>query len=139
MSLPEKALEFAVKAHEGQKDDEGKLFIMHPVAVASILSCIVPEDENLIAAAFLHDVIEDTTISYEEIRHLFGADVANLVREVTKEVPEDKSKPATFPNLKTQRGIVLKFADRLHNLSRMKSWSKKKRAWYLTTSQFWKT
>ncbi|MHB9161693.1 MAG: HD domain-containing protein [Nitrosotalea sp.] len=136
--LLDKASEFAIMKHGDQKDDGGLPYIFHPCGVALILSTVT-NDDNLIAAAYLHDVLEDTDCTYNELYKEFGRDIADLVREVTKVVPSDKSKPAYFPNLKTQRGIILKFADRLHNISRMQSWSQKKKQWYLHTSKFWKS
>lgn len=126
MTLAEKAMEFAINAHAGQKDKSGKDYIMHPIAVASIISCIVPEDENLLAAAFLHDTLEDTTTTWGELVNEFNEDIANLVREVTKEKIKGHKQ---FPRLHSQRGFTLKFADMTHNASRMgdqpKAWQKK--------------
>ena len=131
MSLVDKALDFATKKHGAQLDDNGKLYIFHPIAVAKILMQIT-NDENIIAAGYLHDTLEDTDTSYEELIYVFGEDIANLVKEVTK------TKSNTFPNLKTQRAILVKFADRLSNLSRMEGWNDKRRKQYIAKSKFWR-
>jgi (p)ppGpp synthase/HD superfamily hydrolase len=132
----QKAAYFATEAHRGQKRDDGFPFISHPIQVATILEQVT-DDENLIAAALLHDVIEDTEIDYDNLRDVFGEDIADLVNEVTHEGSPD-SQGFYFPRLKTQRGIMLKFADRLSNLSDMRSWDIKRRDHYLKKSKFWK-
>jgi len=139
MSLIEKALQFATEKHDGQFDDEGKPYIMHPVAVASLLATIIEDDENLVAAAFLHDTLEDTDTTYDELAQVFNEDIANLVQEVTKLKVEGRK---LFPMLHTRRGAVLKFADRLHNLSRLKvipntKWTQEKIDKYVESSRFW--
>lgn len=130
------AYEFANLAHQGQLRDDGTPFFSHPVQVATILSEIT-DDEVLIAAALLHDVIEDTFVTYDGVVDAFGVEVADLVNEVTHEGSPD-SKGYYFPRLKTQRGIMLKFADRLSNLSDMKTWDEKRKEHYLRKSKFWK-
>lgn len=125
-TLTEKAMQFAIEAHGNQFDKSGKPYIMHPVAVASIIACIVDNDENLICAAFLHDTLEDTDTTYQDLIRNFNLDIANLVREVTKKKVDGRK---TFPWLSSQRGYTLKFADMTHNASRMgdqpKAWQKK--------------
>lgn len=120
----------------GQKRDDGTPFIFHPLRVANYLSLACPEDINLICAGACHDLTEDCGVTYEELKAEFNEDIASLVREVTKHKP-DPSIAATFPNLKTRRGIVLKFFDRADNLSNMKAWDEKKIEWYLEKSRFW--
>lgn len=128
---------YAEKAHEGQFRDDGVTpYMTHPRQVATIIAQVT-DDENMIAAALLHDVIEDTAITYEDLVIDFGEDIANLVNEVSHEGKPD-SKGYYFPRLKTQRGIMLKFADRLSNLSDMASWDEKRREHYLRKSKFWK-
>jgi (p)ppGpp synthase/HD superfamily hydrolase len=83
-------------------------------------------------------VIEDTEHDYSEIHAEFGQDVADLVHEVTHEGQKD-SKGFYFPRLRTPRGIQLKFADRLSNLSRMEPWSERRVNHYLHNSRFWRT
>ena len=138
MNLQNKALKVATEAHKGQLYDDGREFIVHPVLTAQILQ-LIGADENLICAGFLHDTIEDTPLTYEDLRELFNEDIVSLVAEVTKEKPKNKSKSSYFPNLKTQRGVMLKLADRLSNISNMKSWDKKKQEWYLKKTKFWRS
>jgi GTP pyrophosphokinase len=124
-ALTLKAYEFASIAHQGQTRDDGQDFMVHPIQVAEILSQIT-DDENIIAAALLHDVIEDTFVTYDGVADAFGKDVADLVNGFY------------FPRLQTQRGIMLKFADRLSNISDMKTWEEKRKQHYLRKSKFWK-
>lgn len=129
------ALSFASFKHQGQVDDSGNDYIYHPIQVANIIRMVTASDNNLIAAALLHDTIEDTNTTYEELVETFNKDVADLVMEVTHEGTKDKG--YYFPRLKTQRGIMLKFADRLSNVSRMESWSANRQEHYLKKSKFW--
>lgn len=78
------AYEFARKAHGGQRRKTGEPYIIHPIAVARIAGVELGLDSNVIIAAFLHDVVEDTEYSLEDVRSRFGDDVAALVRVVTK-------------------------------------------------------
>ena len=78
------AYTLAKEAHEGQKRAAGDPYIMHPVAVARIVAEEFMLDANSIVAAFLHDVVEDTPYTIEDIRERFGDDVAFLVKVVTK-------------------------------------------------------
>ncbi len=134
-SLIERALEFATKKHGDQKDKDGKPYILHPVGVASLIGSI-SEDENLVAAAFLHDTLEDTETTYDELVETFNEDIANLVQEVTK-IKVDGRK--LFPMLHTRRGIILKFADRLHNLNRMDTRPQEWQDKYIKESTFWES
>jgi GTP pyrophosphokinase len=132
------ALLFASNKHEGQKDDSGHdYFQAHCMQVYHILS-LVTGDKNILCAGLLHDTLEDTKTTYEELERKFGKDIADLVNEVTHEGKKD-SVGYTFPRLKTKRGILLKFADRLSNLSRMDCWDEKRRQQYLEKSKFWKS
>jgi len=101
---------FAKKAH-GKQPREGtkKLYIIHPLAVYNILS-ILTKDENVLIAALLHDVVEDTHITSKKIEQKFGKKVADIVHEVTK------NEDGEF-DLKTGGGALVKLADMLHNLS----------------------
>jgi (p)ppGpp synthase/HD superfamily hydrolase len=137
MDIIEKAIQFATEKHEGQLDDEGLLAINHPIQTAILISLVAIDDHNLIAAAYLHDTLEDTNTTYDELVKEFGTDIADLVNEVTHEGTKD-AHGYYFPRLATQRGIMLKFADRLSNLSRMNSWNKERKAQYLKRSRFWK-
>lgn len=133
--LINKALDYAIEAHKYQVDDNGDLFIYHPSIVAELVWSITA-DEVTTAAALLHDTIEDTETTYNDLLKEFGKEVADLVNEVTHEGKKD-SKGYYFPRLKTQKGIIIKFADRLHNLTRMQSWDKKRVEQYLRKSKFW--
>lgn len=131
-----KAMLFASKKHKGQLDDSGKdYFKAHCLQVYKILMTIT-KDENILCAGLLHDTLEDTKTTYNELVETFGNDIADLVMEVTHE--GTKHKGYYFPRLKTQRGIMLKFADRLSNISRMDCWSEERKKQYLNKSKFWK-
>lgn len=133
MGIIQRAKAFARKHHKGQKYGEGA-FIAHPLRVAKILLTyheLHVRDKNLIAAAYLHDVLEATDVTYEELERKFNEDVANLVLEVTK------TDYNTFPNLHTRRGAVLKFADRMDNLINCAHWSKEEQKKYILKSKFW--
>jgi (p)ppGpp synthase/HD superfamily hydrolase len=93
-----KAFELAAQAHEGQTRRSGEPYIMHPVAVADLLHDLGPldsdcQDATLIAAALLHDTIEDTQVSGEYIQLEFGEEVRRLVDGVTKLATDNLSKP----------------------------------------------
>lgn len=106
-----KARQYATEKHgKTGKLYNGKAYIVHPRKVAKLLK-ESGADVNLIAAGWLHDILEDTNTQYEELRATFGSDIADLVVEVTKNANKD------FPNLKTERGLWLKEADRLANVS----------------------
>ena len=120
-----KAYDFALKAHQKQKRDEGSPYIIHPVAVADILTEL-KLDSATIATGLLHDTIEDTHATYETVKEEFGQEVADLVDGVTKiSVFENKahsnSKAENFRKLiiatsKDIRVLLVKLADRLHNM-----------------------
>lgn len=138
--LEEKILKaplFAKRKHKGQKDDCGCDYFRHPKQVASIIMAVCPEDLNLVQAAWLHDTLEDTDTTYEELVQEFGQDVADLVNEVTHDGQKD-THGYYFPRLKTKRGIILKFADRMANLSHMDVWPEERQQHYLSRSKFWK-
>ena len=124
-----KAYNFAVKAHEKQKRDEGSPYIIHPIAVANILTDL-KLDSATIATGLLHDTIEDTHASYKTIKEEFGKEVADLVDGVTK-ISEfenqaiSNSKAENFRKLilatsKDIRVLLVKLADRLHNMRTIK-------------------
>ena len=79
----EKALAYSIDAHQHQFRKSGEPYIIHPILVASIVSSIT-NDESMAIAALLHDVVEDTPTSIEDINELFGGDVAHLVEGLTK-------------------------------------------------------
>ena len=124
-----KAYDFAVKAHINQKRDEGAPYIIHPVAVANILTDL-KLDSATIATGLLHDTIEDTQATYQTIEQEFGKEVADLVDGVTK-ISEfenqaiSNSKAENFRKLilatsKDIRVLLVKLADRLHNMRTIK-------------------
>ena len=120
-----KAFSFALEAHQNQKRDEGVPYIIHPVAVAKILTDL-KLDSATITTGLLHDTIEDTKVTYESVKKEFGEEVANLVEGVTKiSALENKassdSKAENFRKLilatsKDIRVLLVKLADRLHNM-----------------------
>ena len=138
MNVVDKALDFAKKKHKGQLDDEGEdYFKSHLLYVGSMLSGLV-QDKEVIAAGLLHDTIEDTDTTYEELVKVFGKRVADLVNEVTHEGKPDEH-GYYFPRLKTKEGILIKLLDRASNVSRMKAWDKKRQQKYLDKTKFWKS
>ena len=120
-----KAYEFALKAHEKQKRAEGSPYIIHPIAVANILTEL-KLDSATIATGLLHDTIEDTHATYKTIEKEFGKEVADLVDGVTKisvfeNQAQSNSKAENFRKLilatsKDIRVLLVKLADRLHNM-----------------------
>ena len=120
-----KAYNFALQAHQNQKREEGVPYIIHPVAVAKILTDL-KLDSATITTGLLHDTIEDTNVTYETVRKEFGEEVANLVEGVTKisaleDKASDNSKAENFRKLilatsKDIRVLLVKLADRLHNM-----------------------
>jgi GTP diphosphokinase / guanosine-3',5'-bis(diphosphate) 3'-diphosphatase len=131
----QKAYEFAEKVHRGITRKDGSQYITHPIAVVEKLAAAYL-DKYTLAAALLHDVIEDTETSKEEIQHLFGKKVAELVQGVTK---LDKLENLHLEDLKAKniekiilamtkdaRVIIIKLADRLHNMETLCSMKKNK-------------
>lgn len=124
-----KAFTIADKAHEGQFRASGEPYIMHPLAVAEILAHLQIDHITLIAA-LLHDVVEDTEYTKEDIEKLFGAEVAFLVDGVTKlnqfqyETKEDRQmenyRKMILAMAKDVRVVVIKLGDRLHNMRTLK-------------------
>ncbi len=123
------AYELAEKAHFGQKRDSGEDFILHPLEVASIVYDLGMDTTSIIAA-LLHDVVEDTEVDSEEITKLFGSEVSLLVDGVTKlsRLAFQSKQEQQMENLRkmflamTQdlRVIIIKLADRLHNMRTLK-------------------
>jgi GTP pyrophosphokinase len=135
-SMYYKAMDFAKEHHKLQVDDEGKPYFEHLWQVAQIVFNVT-EDEEVLAAAWLHDIIEDTKVTPEQLKELFGQRVHDLVMEVTHEGKKDMY-GYYFPRLKSKEAIMIKFADRLSNLSRMNSWPMERQEHYLKRSKFWK-
>ncbi len=123
------AYEFAAKAHEGQKRSSGQPYIIHPLAVSYIL-LELGMDTDTICSAMLHDVVEDTPVTLEELKKLFGQDVAMLVDGVTKlnQIPIFNKEEQRAENVRKMllamsediRVIIIKLADRLHNMRTLK-------------------
>ncbi len=122
--------ELATAAHQGQRRASGESFIEHPLAVAGILADL-EMDHQTIAAALLHDVVEDTSMTSEQVTAQFGEEVARLVEGVTKltRIPYQSKEDAQVENLRKMflamakdiRVIIIKLADRLHNMRTLAS------------------
>ncbi len=121
----EKAYELAVKWHDGQKRVSGEDYICHPLNVALIITDMLL-DCDTIAAGILHDIIEDTPVTFDEVSNIFGQDIANMVDGVTKlgKIKFTSQEEAQVENLrkmfmataKDLRVMLIKLADRLHNM-----------------------
>ena len=128
------ALDLAKKAHIKQKRKSGEPYIIHPILVAAI-TALVSNDEAMIIAALLHDVVEDTDYVIEEIEEMFGEDVAHMVEGLTKieDIREEELIPSSsdkklissaltfrkmlLSSIKDVRVLVVKLCDRLHNMT----------------------
>ena len=129
----QKALDYSITAHENQFRKSGEPYVVHPILVASIVSSIT-NDESMAIAALLHDVVEDTIFSIEEVKELFCADVAHLVEGLTKIdtirdaelIPSNSNEKLVvsalsfrkmlLASIKDVRVLVVKLCDRLHNM-----------------------
>ena len=129
MSRMRQAFEFAAEAHSEQKRKSGEPFIMHPIAVASIVARELELGDGPIISAFLHDVVEDTDYTVEDIRSRFGDDVAFLVDTVTKRKKDSYQHSKQIDNYRQIlesvhydiRALLIKLADRLHNMRTLDS------------------
>ena len=120
-----KAYDFAKAAHQGQKRSSGEDYFVHPCAVVEILADF-GFDSSTVIAAFLHDVLEDTEVTAEELEAEFGAEIVSLVEGVTKLdklqfVNREEAQAENFRKIfvamaKDLRVIIIKLADRLHNM-----------------------
>lgn len=123
------AFELAREAHAPQKRKTGEPYILHPIAVASIAAEELMLGANPVIACFLHDVVEDTPYTIEDIRERFGDDVAFLVKVVTKNPTHDYELSKQLDNYRQLlnsmqydiRAILVKLADRLHNMRTLAS------------------
>jgi guanosine-3',5'-bis(diphosphate) 3'-pyrophosphohydrolase len=130
------ALEFATNAHHGQTRKSGEPYISHPIAVAKIV-CEWGMDAESVIAALLHDTIEDTDVTVEDIEHKFGSKVAALVQGLTKlamidsipgpeasslrlEASKENLRKLLIATSKDYRTLLIKLADRLHNMRTLK-------------------
>ena len=123
------AYALAAEAHKEQRRKTGEPYIIHPIAVARIVAEELELGVNPVIAAFLHDVVEDTDYTIEDIRERFGDDVAFLVGVVTKQKKEKYEKSKQVDNYRQilasvqydVRAILIKLADRLHNMRTLDS------------------
>ena len=130
------AYQTGARAHEGQKRQSGEAYITHPVAVAGILAEIGMDAETIIAA-ILHDTLEDTPLSRAEIEATFGVTVAELVDGVTKldklrfrsvaEAAAESFRKMLLAMARDLRVILIKLADRLHNMRTLAAMAPEKR------------
>lgn len=129
--LIRKAFDVAVEAHQDQRRKSGEAYIFHPIAVAKIVAGEIGLGATAIAAALMHDVVEDTDITVEDIEKLFNPKVAQLVGGLTKiaQVQKDMNISMQAENFRKMlltlnddvRVIIIKLADRLHNMQTMES------------------
>ncbi len=127
--LIRKAFDFSVEAHKDQRRKSGEAYIFHPIAVAKIVASEIGLGATSIAAALMHDVVEDTPITVEEIEKKFNPKVAQLVEGLTKiaQVKKDMNISMQAENFRKMlltlnddvRVILIKIADRLHNMQTM--------------------
>lgn len=129
MQLIQRAFSFAYEAHKGQRRKTGEPYIVHPIAVALIIAKELQLGAEPVCAAFLHDVVEDTPCTNDKIREVFGSDVAFLVKVVTKQNKTRYLMSKQLDNFKQMldsvhydiRAILIKLADRLHNMRTLDS------------------
>jgi len=125
------AFDMAVEAHSEQRRKSGEAYIFHPISVAKIVAHQIGLDATSICAALLHDVVEDTQFTLKDIERLLGANVAKIVQGLTKisHLKKDKNISLQAENFRKMlltlnddvRVIIIKIADRLHNMQTMDS------------------
>lgn len=129
IKLMRSAFQLAHDAHAQQKRKTGEPYIIHPIAVARICAVELHLGVAPVCAAFLHDVVEDTSYTDEDMKRLFGDDVAFLVRVVTKKKSKNYMMSKQLDNFQQMldsmhydvRAILIKLADRLHNMRTLES------------------
>lgn len=136
MEMLEKAYQIAEKAHGNQRRKSGELYISHPLSVAGLLVELGMDSES-VAAALLHDVVEDTDVTLAQLRAVFGEDVAHLVDGVTKltrinfssveEQQAENLRKMLLAMSQDVRVMLVKLCDRLHNMRTAEGWAPQKR------------
>lgn len=136
--LIREAFDLAIDAHKDQRRKSGEAYIFHPIAVARIVAEEIGLDATSIAAALLHDVVEDTDFTLSDIERMFGETVAKIVDGLTKigNIDMEQNISMQAENFRKMlltlnediRVILIKIADRLHNMRTMDSMSEKKQA-----------
>ena len=125
LNVVNKAFNLAFEAHKEQKRESGEPYIIHPIDVSTILAEL-GMDTSTIVAGLLHDVIEDTDYTYDDIKNIFNEEIANLVSGVTKitkmeykskeEQQADNFRKMLLAMSNDIRVIIIKLEDRLHNM-----------------------
>ena len=136
LGVVRKAYEFSAKVHEGQRRRSGEPYLQHPIAVAGVLTSL-KTDVTAIVAALLHDTLEDTVATPEELENEFGKDVVHLVDGVTKigkitfksheEKQAENFRKMLLSMADDIRVVLIKLADRLHNMRTLEHLSPAKR------------
>ena len=136
LSLVRKAYDFSAKAHEGQTRRSGEPYVQHPVAVAGVLT-VLKTDVAAVVAGLLHDTLEDTVATPAELEHEFGKEVVHLVDGVTKigkitfrsyeEKQAENFRKMLLSMADDIRVVIIKLADRLHNMRTLEHLSEAKR------------
>src|SRR5437762_6475215 len=129
LSIIQKAYDFSLQHHEGQKRASGEPYLIHPLEVASVLADM-KLDPSAIAAGLLHDAVEDTPVTIEDIHKQFGEQVAHIVEGVTKidkinlasreERQAENVRKMVLAMVSDIRVVLIKLADRLHNMRTLK-------------------